>query len=571
MRGCRRRLLAAAALCALAAAAAAGCAAEPEGTLRTHVDDWRDEVIYQIVVDRFDNGDPSNDRLDGVGVIKGDLARYQGGDWRGVINRLGYIERLGASAIWLSPVVENVARNDYQDGYHGYWASDFTRVNRRFGSLSDLQALVAEAHRRGIKVIIDIVTNHAGRVFFYDFDGDGRATPGEIEPAYSARGPIDAPLVWLSPKPPHVFRYLSDDPSVPPERVPLRAEHFHRRGQTTDHDDPVQKERGDFPTGLRDLDTERDDVVRAMIDTYLRWVELTDVDGFRLDAVPHVPRAFWQRFARALRQRLADRGKHRFMLLGEVFDGDAEKLASYTRDGGLDAVFDFPLKWEVIDGFIYDGNPAASTRGALAGYRDHFPQRGHDGGVELSPWQARVAMASNHDMPRLRYWLNDPFAAELAMTVVFTVDAVPAIYYGCEQALDGGWGNLSREPLWRAKRAFDESARTYRAIQTLARLRREQRALRRGTLQVRYASKISARQRGAGAGLLAYERADGDSRVLVALNGHPIDNARARVPTGFAPGTRLRDALAGERLVVDDSGGVSVDVAPRRALILVAE
>ena len=105
MRGCRRRLLAAAALCALAAAAAAGCAAEPEGTLRTHVDDWRDEVIYQIVVDRFDNGDPSNDRLDGVGVIKGDLARYQGGDWRGVINRLGYIERLGASAIWLSPTL----------------------------------------------------------------------------------------------------------------------------------------------------------------------------------------------------------------------------------------------------------------------------------------------------------------------------------------------------------------------------------------------------------------------------------------------------------------------------------
>jgi len=556
-----RRAVAARALLAVALSLAGACAAGPDSSLATHVDDWRDEVIYALIVDRFDDGDPSNDWIDGVGPIPGDLARHQGGDWRGVTRRLDYLRGLGVTAVWISPIVRNVDRTDYQDGYHGYWAADFTELNPRFGSLDDLRELVREAHRRDMKIIIDVVTNHTGRLFFYDFDGDGAPGDGELEPSFALDGAYEAPLGWLL-DPPGVFRGGAVEQ--------LSAEQFHRRGETSDYSDPSQKELGDFPTGLRDLDTERADVLEAMVDTYVHWVELTDVDGFRLDAVPHVPRAFWAAFADDVRARLAAVGKREFLLLGEVFDPDPQLLASYTDAGGLDAVFDFSLKAEVIDGVILDGAPAASAVGALTSYRDAYPDRPHAGGIGISPWQARVAFADNHDVVRLRGWLDDPYAAELAMTVVFTVDAIPSIYYGTEQELGGGWGNEARQVLW--ERGFEPDTRMAFHLARLAEVRRASAALRRGGLEVRYASEISGHDRGPDAGLLAYERFDPDSgeRALVAIAAHPLDDATARVPTGFAPGTALRDRLhpAGRRWTVAGDGAVELTLPPRSAVIL---
>ncbi len=539
-----------------------GCALSEVPQVATHVGDWRDEIIYQIVVDRFDNGDPDNDWVAGVGPEPGDLRRHQGGDWRGIGDRLDYIERLGVTTIWISPIVANVDRTDRQDGYHGYWAADFTAANPRFGSASELRELVDRAHERDIKVIVDVVTNHTGNLFFYDVDGDGVFDDGESEPGFADAGPYDAAIEWSSP-PPSVFTYRDGIA----ETIALGEEHFHRRGRINDQRDQHQKELGDFPTGLRDLDTERADVVTAMVDTVVRWVELSDVDGIRLDAVPHVAHAFWRDFSYRLRARLAAIGKHRFILLGEVFDPDPEILAAYTGRGGLDSVFDFSLKHDVIEGFILDGEPAASTVAALEDYRAYYPTLAHEHGVDLSPWQARVAFADNHDVPRLRYWLDDPFAAELAMTVVFTVDAIPAVYYGTEQELDGGWGDDAREVMWET--GFREDTRMFRHLARLAEIRRRSSALRRGALIVRYASRVSAHTSAADAGLLAYERVHGDERALVVLSGHPIDHAEARVPTGFADGSELVDALSGRRLTVT-AGAVDVRIPPRGAMILEA-
>ena len=138
-----------------------GCAHDGLGRVtdvevQTHVEDWRDQVIYQLVVDRFANGDARNDhRVDPTA-----LARYQGGDWQGVIDRLDYLEALGVTALWISPLVLNVDTDAGIDGYHGYWAIDLTRVNPHFGDLATLRAMVDEAHARGMLVILDIVTNH---------------------------------------------------------------------------------------------------------------------------------------------------------------------------------------------------------------------------------------------------------------------------------------------------------------------------------------------------------------------------------------------------------------------------
>ncbi|HJL19227.1 MAG TPA: alpha-amylase family glycosyl hydrolase [Sandaracinaceae bacterium LLY-WYZ-13_1] len=540
----------------------AACDPVEPGPVATHVEDWRDQIVYQIVVDRFDNGDPSNDVVDGIGPEPGQLERFQGGDWRGVRDRLDYLEALGVTAIWLSPPYRNVPRTEREDGYHGYWPADFTEANPRFGSLGELRALVDAAHARDMLVILDVVPNHAGRVFTYDLDADGVVDEGEVEPPW-ADPPYEAPLLWT-----HRPRLWTRGPDGMRARWTLEAEHFHRHG-FGDLSMPRQKELGDFPTGLRDLDTEREAVIEALVETHAWWVEQTDVDGFRLDAVPHAGRVFWAAFCGRLRARLAALGKERFFLLGEVFTGSAEVLASYTQLDQLDAAFAFDLKVDLIDGVILEGRPPAIARGALRDHAALFPASPQPNGIGLDPWAARVVFADNHDVWRLRGELDDPLAAQIAMTVVFTVDGIPAVYYGTEQGLDGRFHHASREPLWEA--GFDRSHPTFRHIARLAALRRDSAALRRGSLTVRYASESGGADEDPAedAGMLAYERALDDERILVVLNAS-LDESRATFRTGFAEGTHLFDALEATDApwVVGDGGALGIRLPGRSAVVL---
>ena len=144
---CRPAALRALALLLLGSA----CQAPPVGhspgrAITSNVSDWRDEVIYQVVVDRFANGDYSND----VGVDPRFLGRYQGGDWQGIIDRIPYLQALGVTALWISPVVRNVEEDAGFAGYHGYWTQDFMSVNPHFGDLAQLQELVDALHARGM-------------------------------------------------------------------------------------------------------------------------------------------------------------------------------------------------------------------------------------------------------------------------------------------------------------------------------------------------------------------------------------------------------------------------------------
>ena len=534
----------------------------PSGPVATHVDDWRDQIIYQIVVDRFDDADPDNDVVDGIGLVPGELSRFQGGDWRGVRDHLDYLERLGVTTLWLSPPYANVQRTEMEDGYHGYWPSDFTVANPRFGTLEELRGLVSEAHARGMLVILDVVPNHAGRVFDYDLDGDGEIDPGDIEPPY-ADPPYDVPLIWTET--PQMWTRGADGART---RITLGPEHFHRRG-FGDLSDLLQKELGDFPTGLRDLDTENEEVVAALVETHAFWVEVTDVDGFRIDAVPHASREFWAQLCGRLRVRLAEMGKERFFLLGEVFTGSPEILASYTALDQLDAAFAFDFKSGLVNAMILDGRPPVLALPALRDDRDFFPASGQPNGIGLSPWEARVVFADNHDVPRLRGELDDPLAAEIALTAVLTADGIPALYYGTEQGLDGRLHHESREPLWEV--GFDETHPTFLHIARLTAIRHRSRALRYGTLVVRYASVSGGAdlEPAADAGMLAYERAFEGERILVVINAS-LDDSSAQVPTGFPAGTRIYDALGGTEApwVVGDEGVLSIRLPGRASVVL---
>jgi alpha-amylase len=549
----------------LSAALFAACEPEPP-RVATHVDDWRDRVIYQILVDRFANGDPSNDDADGVAPVPGDLSRAQGGDWRGITEHLDYVERLGMTAIWISPVVANVARTEAEDGYHGYWASDFTIPNPRFGTLEELQTLVAAAHARGIAVMVDIVTNHAGRVFAYDLDGDGEVGPGEEEPPYRAEG-YDAPLLWHV-EPPRLFVPGSNGSAT----FALSSEHFHRRG-VGDLGDYEQRRYGDFPTGLRDLDTARDDVVEGMIETFAWWALVADLDGYRIDAVPHVELEFWQRFCDGVRRRLAANGKRNFFLLGEIFEFAPPEIARHTAEGALDAGFDFPTKFSLVNGVILGGAAPSTARGALESQRGLFRDVPQPSGIGLSPWQARVTIADNHDLPRVRSEVSDPFAVDQALVAIFALDSIPGLYYGTEQELAGRTHHGAREVMWET--GFSEDVPSFALIRRLAALRAGSLALRRGELLLRYASEVGGLELDApppDAGLVAWERVHrdpaGDDRVLVVLNTHPTQTSRARIPTGFSPRALLQDQLAGDlTFAVDPDGTVQVTIPPRTSFL----
>lgn len=539
--------------CAFVCALIEACAREGPPPRRT---DWRDRVIYQIVTDRFANGDPGNDAADGVAPVPGDLTRAQGGDFRGILEHLDYIEHLGGSAIWISPIVSNVPRTEVGDGYHGYWASDFTTVNPRFGTLEELQALVAEAHRRDIAVIVDVVPNHAGRVFSYDVDGDGLADPEEAT----------LPLYRSEPHPNEVLFSFSPRLFTEEGTLPLSAAHFHRRG-IGDLAIPEERRYGDFPEGLRDLNTEDPAIAAALVETFARWALVTDVDGFRIDAVPHVDAAFWPVFCTALRRRLAAEGKTNFYLLGEVFETQLDRLLPWLEEGSIDATFDFPLKFAVIDGIVLGGGAPSTALDALERNRSRFRRTPQPEGIGLDPWQARVAFGDSHDLRRLRTEVDDPFAVDQALVVLFTVDAIPLVYYGTEQELEGGGGHRSRTPLWEV--GYGEDGPTFLLIQRLSTLRAGSMALRRGTLEVRWASEVGGADlmtTAEDAGLLAYERTLGEEHVLVVLNTHPTRTSRASIPTAFGDGEVI-DRLGGARFS-SLGGAVEVTLPPRTSAIL---
>lgn len=167
------------AIAALSGAMMTGCVdADPLPTaphqtdvsLSTHVQDWRDEVIYQLIVDRFHNGDINND----FNVDTRSMSRYHGGDWQGIIDKLDYLQALGVTTLWISPVVKNVEEDAGFASYHGYWTVDFLKHNPHFGDLATLRRLSDELHKRNMKLILDIVTNHVGQVFFYDINMNGQ-------------------------------------------------------------------------------------------------------------------------------------------------------------------------------------------------------------------------------------------------------------------------------------------------------------------------------------------------------------------------------------------------------------
>ncbi len=338
-------------------------------------------LVYFVMVDRFANGDRSNDGK----VDLEDPAAFHGGDLQGVLDRLDWLQGLGVRTVWLSPVF--AMRPDKYGpwgAFHGYWTWDLNQVDPRFGNEALLTRLSDALHQRGMRLVMDLVLNHVGP---------------------------DAPLAKEKPS------------------------WFHRQGGITDWNDPQQLVNGDVH-GLPDLATEREDVYQFLLDASLKWIRVARPDGFRLDAVKHLPLAFWSRFNRDIRNAT----RPDFELLGEMLDGDPEHVARVQREGGFTTMFDFPLHFAIVD--VFCKGQSAARLGAVLTSDRLYPSPG-----------TLTTLADNHDLPRLMTQCgNDLEKASQALAFLLTARGDPSIIWGTESGQKG-----EKDPLNRSSMQFAQA------------------------------------------------------------------------------------------------------------------
>jgi glycosidase len=497
-----------------------------------------DDVMYLIMLDRFSDGDASNNNpQESQGLYdRANKFRYHGGDLQGIINHLPYLKDLGVTALWLTPWYDNVNHLDEIEkkegqpttGFHGYGAIDFYGVEEHFGTMQKLRELVDEAHRQGIKVIQDQVANHTG-------------------PYHP----------WV------------EDSPTPTWYNGTRAAHLKNVFQTWALHDPrpeplIKREtmEGWFLDFLPDLNQNDDETARYEIQNTLWWIGMTGLDGIREDTWQYVPNSFWRDWMAAIKREYPG-----FKVFGEVKDGDVVHTSFFQGgrrdfdgvDTGVDSLLDFPLFYSVRHAFA-GGLTLKEVPQTLA--RDY---------LYTNP-DILVTLAGGHDDGRFMSEKGATLTGlKLAHTFLLTTRGVPQIYYGDELAMTG-----ADEPTTRAdfpggfpgdaRNAFTKAGRTpeeqdvFEHIRRMTRLHAELEPLRRGSLETLY---VSDQQ-------YAYARKTMSASVIVVFNN---DTKPATVsfdvgPVKLADGTTLTDRLNVVRDTKVAGGRVQLELPARSASVM---
>ncbi len=554
------------------------------------------QQFYFVMTDRFANGDPSNDTggLAGDRLATGfdptDKGFYHGGDLAGLRSKLDYIDGLGTTAIWLTPSFLNKpvqgSGADASAGYHGYWITDFTRIDPHLGTNEELQGLIDDAHARGIKVYFDIITNHTADVI--DYAGGVHDYVSQADRPYTdATGTTFDPATYAGTSsfpaldPATSFPYV---PVVDPAEADLKVPawlndvtKYHNRGDSTYSGESTTF--GDF-SGLDDLMTEDPAVVQGFVDVYNGWVDL-GIDGFRIDTVKHVNLEFWQMFTTAVKAHAASLGNDDFFMFGEVYDADATKTAPYVRGTDMSSVLDFAFQ-SAATSFARGFSPDALS--SLFASDDWYT-------TDHSSATALPTFLGNHDMGRVGYLLRDDpdglARSELAHSLMFLSRGQPVVYYGDEQGFEGdgslgGTDKDARQDMFPtlvdeyanqqlltgviagSTDRFDATAPLYQHVAGLAALRAATPALVDGAQIERPVSGADS--------VYAFSRVLPSDKVehLVALNNAATDAAVTL--TSLSPGATFEPLYGGGAPATADSAGViSLTVPALSALVLVAD
>jgi glycosidase len=564
--------------------------------------DWRDEVLYFLLVDRFsDAGEESRPLLDRRNPAdarqtsangeawrwdrwaESGASRWQGGTLAGVTSKLDYLKRLGVTALWLSPVFK---QRGHRDDYHGYGVQDFLDVDPRFGTREELVALVAAAHAKGLRVILDIIFNHSGPNWLYPHDTPG----GAVQPHYSTgRYRFGA---WLNEQGQVIAAIQGDDDGVWPSEL-QDAEHYTRAGCGSlgageIDDSEAEHKRSDFLM-LRDfrLDAALDDLARC----FKYWIALTDCDGFRIDTLKHVSLEDARNFCGSIKEFAANQGKANFFLVGEIAGGD------YGQDRYLDVLA------RNLNAALDIGEMRPALTGVAKGLQ--HPATFFDGfdagravmGSHRNLGNRHVSILDDHDHvfgQKLRFSSDAASEHQVAAGVALQAFSlgIPCVYYGTEQALAGpeaaerhwlpDWGGSDRYlreamfgpahprhsgraglpgsadsldnslpgfgPFGTAgQHCFDEQSAAYLRIAAILELRRQIPALRHGRQYPRPITFLGYPFAVYGPGeIIAWSRILDDEELLCIVNGHGTAERGADVlvdTTLNPPGSEMRVVL----------------------------
>lgn len=492
------------------------------------------DVIYFVVTDRFHDGDPGNN----LGADPRRATAYHGGDFKGIVAKIPYLKRLGITALWITPVYLSIGRlADGAEGYHGYWALDFEKVDphlftpvagRESGSMVYLRTLSDALHRRGIKLILDMVVNHTGyhNATYRDYDGT-------------------LPESWFN---------IGGTGEVKGELA-----------------------------GLPDLDHDQADVRDFFVNNVIDWIEAAGIDGIRMDTVKHVEDAFWYYFKAYVK------GKHRSVtLIGEVLDEHSIPVISrYQTRHDFDTLFDFPLRSRILDTLVRGGPMTLLARPRLSS--SELP-----GILDLdTEFYANanrlVTLLDNHDLAgRIRTEIRSAWEhadrewidriLKLCLTFQMTTRGIPQIYYGTEIGMEGGRDPDNRRDM--AWEVFDgdssssdgtpgrpEVLEIFEHTRRLIRIRRENEALTVGYLFTLYVDHF----------VYVFLREFRGNTVVVAINNGRLDmpvplpvdiGANIHVPSRIKAnleGRLLRNLLDPKEAIRCSEGRIQVQLPGKAA------
>lgn len=354
--------------------------------------DWEEEIIYFLLTDRFYDGDPSNNNPYNLPYDQADNPRgtYQGGDFAGITQKLDYLEGLGVTTLWISPIVANI-QYDVSDGtsdgafygYHGYWAENFEEMNPHFGSLEDFHALIDAAAELDIKLMVDVVLNHTGYGLHPE---DGQRSPQPTGYPSEAERAVFTDMIRLTPGNNSVTESLS---------------------------------------GLPDLLTEDPAVREQLVAWQTAWLDMTTtaqgntIASFRIDTAIHVDTITLKHLRNQLTEKNPD-----FKLIAEAWGADPVNHKQFLRNGTMDSVLDFKFK-ETARQFI---------NGNLVGANEQLIKRNQTMTSNATAGQ----FLSSHDETGFLYMLNNDLGKyHLAVSLQLTAKGQPVIYYGEELAQTG--------------------------------------------------------------------------------------------------------------------------------------
>jgi glycosidase len=440
-------------------------------------DVWQRQIIYLLLPDRFHNGDSKNDQSGQADCFDRDNPRkFHGGDLAGLRQKLGYVQALGATAIWITPLYKQVPEvreagqsGDTACGYHGYWP-DFTdppetAIEPKLGKAVELKMLISDIHARHMKFISDMVVNHAG---------------------YGAKIANQHPD-W-----------------------------FHQADTCHDLGDPdIYCPFANLPDFKQELGS--GEVTDYLVRESASWVSQFAIDGIRMDTASHVPPWFfrdrWIPAMTAIRP---------LFLLAEASPASSlAKLKAFIDDHGFDSVFNFPLRQAFVSAFA----KGESVDVVASTIQKTIRTMGKDRALML------VNLVDNHDLPRFVSEIDDANQTEgrqryfLALAALFTLPGIPQLYYGDELGLQGGTDPDNRRdmPAWawtpsgrsqfQTGVAFTSSEKTFNRVHHLIEIRKNNPALYGG-----YYAEISTQESSDTPNFFAFFRGNGSNRVVTLIN-----------------------------------------------------